>query len=186
MSRNKIIEINKSKCIRYLLHAMVAFKTKTSTTWCFHNKLRLLSQSLKNFQKLAVFAGLSITQLTVGLQIDAADSKLSSKVFLDTNGDGVPDLVDSSPQSNLLFLHKSKSNYGKNPNFLKMPLANAGFDADLVGALDLYPSWYWRKDTDLVALKKATGEYATFKKQRIELVWPEVLSFAQWKPEQTD
>jgi hypothetical protein len=163
MSRYKIIEKNKSKCLCYLLSALVAFKTKTSTNWCFHNKLRLLSQSLKNFQKLALFAGLSISQLTVGLHVDAADSKLSSKVFLDTNGDGIPDLIDSSPSSNLLFLHKSKREYGKNPKFLKTPFENPGFDADLVGALELYPSWYWRKDTDLVALKKATGEYATFK-----------------------
>ena len=88
MAKKKLIEINKGKCIAALLHVLIEFKKTSPSKWGFLIKLNLIKRCILNFEKLAIFAGLSVGQLLIGTELSADNNKLVSTVFADFDNDG--------------------------------------------------------------------------------------------------
>ena len=62
-------------------------------------KLNLIKRCILNFEKLAIFAGLSVGQLLIGTELSADNNKLVSTVFADFDNDGDIDVVEISSAS---------------------------------------------------------------------------------------
>ena len=80
-------------------------------------KLNLIKRCILNFEKLAIFAGLSVGQLLIGTELSADNNKLGSTVFADFDNDGDIDVVEiSSASESVLFHEKSWNSFEKDQN----------------------------------------------------------------------
>ena len=150
MARKKLIKLHKVKCIRSLFVAIICSQRKHTGHWWLRTSIKLLRNSLINFQRLAAFAGVSIASLLSANSILAENPKLSSKLFLDLDEDGYLDLIDASiNEDDLIRTEIYPGSNSNNYNYVNGP----NFDADLVGAVE----------DDLILLQKSTGEYAFLK-----------------------
>ena len=128
--------------------AIICTHKKHTGHWWLRTSIRLLRNSLINFQRLAAFAGVSFASLLSANSTLADSPKLSSKLFLDLDEDGYLDLIDASINEDDLI--RTEIYPGSNSNY---HVSGPNFDADLVGAVD----------DDLILLQKSTGEYAFIK-----------------------
>ena len=82
-------------------------------------KLNLIKRCILNFEKLAIFAGLSVGQLLIGTELSADNNKLVSTVFADFDNDGDIDVVEiSSASESVLFHEKSWNSHFPKRKFL--------------------------------------------------------------------
>lgn len=152
MAKKRLIELKKGKCISALLLALLSLKKASSTAWSIRTKLQLVSKCLLNFEKLAVFAGISTLQLVSGIQLNAKDLQLSSTIFTDIDTDGDVDVVEIPAISNSLFLHR---NVGAFYSLEKIPVSS--FVPSFVGKISNTQTG----KNDLVLIDKQNGKFST-------------------------
>ena len=150
MAKKKLIEIKKGKCIAALLHVLIELKRASPSKWGFLIKLNLIKRCILNFEKLAIFAGLSVGQLLIGIELSADNNKLASTVFGDFDNDGDIDVVEiSSASESVLFHEKSWNSFEKD----KIPFSH--FVPDLAGNIENNSN-----NINLFLLDENAGKYA--------------------------
>lgn len=157
MAKKKLIELNRGNCIATLLCALMNLKKSSPSKWGFLVKLDLIRKCILSFEKLAIFAGLSIAQLVGGISLNASNIKLANpesldpSIALDIDGDGDTDLASVPGNANYVEIHQNNSLNWQTSNSATLP-----FNPDSVAPID-YDS---DGADDLFALNKKTGEYA--------------------------
>ena len=166
MAKKKLIELNRGNCIATLLCALMNLKKSSHSKWGFLVKLDLIRKCILSFEKLAIFAGLSVAQLVVGIDLDAGSKKLSSTAFADFDRDGDIDVAEISKGTGFVSYHENNWN-----SFQKTTLPFADFSPDLLGEVSSNSKYY----KDLLLLKKTTGEYAILSENGSEGFAPKVV-----------
>ena len=138
MAKKKLIEINKGKCIAALLHVLIELKKTSRSKWGFLIKLNLVKRCILNFEKLAIFAGLSVGQLLIGTELSADNNKLGSTVFADFDNDGDIDSTEIYSGSGSIIFHEAERDWDNEKHeykitFQKELLPFTNLDPDLVG-----------------------------------------------------
>ena len=151
MAKQKLIELNRGKCIASLLCALLNLKKPSPSKWGFLVKLNLISKCILSFEKLAVYAGLSVSQLVTGFNLTADTNKLSSTKFADFDRDGDIDVANITKGTGLI------SYYEKNWNeFKKETIPFANFSPDLISQVSSNSKYF----KDLLLLQKNSGKFA--------------------------
>lgn len=151
MAKKKLIELNRGKCIASLLCALLNLKKSSPSKWGFSVKLNLIKKCILNFEKLAIFAGLTIGQLLIGPDLAADNQNLASTIFADFDRDGDIDVVEITKGTGLVSYHEKSWN-----DFQKTNIPFANFSPDLSGEISSNSKHY----KDLLLLQKGSGKFA--------------------------
>ena len=151
MAKKKLIELNRGKCIASLLCALLNLKKSSPSKWGFLIKLNLIRKCILSFEKLAIFAGLTVSQLVTGLNLNADANKLSSTIFADFDRDGDLDVAEITKGTGFISYHEKKWN-----EFKKEIIPFANFSPDLLSEVSNNSKYY----KDLLLLQKNSGKFA--------------------------
>ena len=151
MAKKKLIELNRGKCIASLLCALLNLKKSSPSRWGFLLKLNIIRKCILSFEKLAIFAGLTVSQLVTGLNLNADANKLSSTIFADFDRDGDLDVAEVTKGTGFISYHEKNWN-----EFIKETIPFATFSPDLLSEVSSNSRYH----KDLLLLQKNSGKFA--------------------------